>query len=263
MENSSNKEIDLYLVIKNILKFIVKNKWIVATFLVAGVVLGWFQIKNNPNKYTNYYQTQFYVKSTLIKDEVLHTLILNLSLNYQNETDTSTLANNILKIKPAKELSVDGLRSDIRVAVDLKNTQDSKELFAYFKKNIEKSEYYQLRYDTAYQQYKQLSMLLDVQLDSLNIDVNNPDLAAIITERTKDKPEQFITYLTIIEKKQTIENELRFLNQAIEFVAFEPVNKPISTRNKKVLTILGYSLMLFIVGIVISAIISFFKKIKS
>jgi hypothetical protein len=220
------------------------------------------QIKSNPEKYTNHYETQFYVKSTLIKDEVLHTLILNLSLNYINDTKTN-ITNNIIRIKPTKELSVDGLRSDIRVAVKLKEPQAIEELLAYFKKDIEKSEYYQLRHDTAYQQYKQLSLLMDMQLDSLNIDINNPDLALLISNRSKNNPEEFLSYMALIEKKQTIENNLRLLNEAIEFVVFDPVNKPLSTFNIKVLTILGYSLLLFSFGILISAIIAFFKKNKS
>jgi hypothetical protein len=265
MDNNSDKEIDLYVVIKNTLKFIIKNKWIVLTSILIGVLIAILQIKNNPKVYTNYYQSYFFVQSSFITEEVIHTLVNNLAYTYE-DLDTkiydAQLIKSIKEIKPVKELSIDGLRSNIRVIIDIAEPQDLNALIKLVKTNIEATEYYQLRHGLESKQYQQILALINTQLDSLGIDVNSTNIKNKLEEKSNN-PEHFLAYIALIEKKQELENKLVFLDKALEFVPVEPVNKPINTTNKKVLTILGFSFLMFIVGIILSALMTFFKKVKS
>lgn len=257
------KEIDLYRVIKNALNFFLKNKIVLLSLFFIGVLLAVIQIVNTPEKYNNYYESNFLVQSSIISDEVLFTMIENLSFNYENldekKFDAEVLSS-IKKIDPVKELSIDGLRSDIRVIVQMSKKQDIIHLTNLVKTQIESTEYYKTRFKIKNKQYEQVLTLIDKQLHFLKIDIDDKDLASSLYNRTKEEPEQFLTYVELVEKKQQLELDIGLLNKSLEFIASEPVNELNKPINLMVLIILSYSFLLSIIGAIIIVIFNSIKR---
>ena len=79
MENSNEsiKEIDLYLVLKNAFIFINNYKLILSVLLIMGVAAAMIQIKLKPEKFTDYYQSEFKIKILIHVARNIKKYILN------------------------------------------------------------------------------------------------------------------------------------------------------------------------------------------
>jgi len=250
---SEENELDLYVLIKSGIIFLLKFKWIVLIAFLIGALIGWFRIHQQPEIYTDYYQSEFYVKSSIITDEMTHTLIANLNESfdtYSNDKFAPLLAE-IKDIKPVKELSIDGLRSNIRVRCNLKSEQAIDDIFSFMNDYIYSTDYYKNKLDSSQQQLVQIEKLIQLKFDLLNFDLKGSN------------PTEFIGYLELVEKKQAVDKRLENLNNSLDFLAVEPVNKHIDTKQIKVLTLLGYGSLVLILTIFVLYIVSFFKRTAS
>ncbi len=170
---NGESEIDLYELIKSIFTFMFKNKWLLLLALFLGAALGWFRVKQQPNIYTNYYQSTFYVKSSVITDEMLHTFIKN--LNEQLPIVDNELTKVLKEVEPVKELSIDGLRSDIKIYVNYKEPVKNEVIINFLGDYLKGLGYYQTRVDSNTFYIKELQHIIEQKFDSLGVRLTNND----------------------------------------------------------------------------------------
>lgn len=242
---TGDSEIDLYELIKSIVAFLLKNKWVLILALVLGATLGWFRVKQQPTIYTDYFQSTFYVKSAVITDEMLHTFINN--LNEQLPTVDNELTKVLKEVEPVKELSIDGLRTDIKVYANYKEPVKNEVIFNFLGDYLKGLSYYQTRVDSNTFYLKELQHLIQQKFDSLGIQLNSSNVKKQTTQLLKDNPTDFLAYIGLLEKYYDYEKQLVSYSNSLEFVPIEPTNNPISTTRKKMLTITGYGLLFFVV----------------
>ncbi|MCW8939055.1 MAG: hypothetical protein OQJ88_00260 [Flavobacteriales bacterium] len=238
---TGENEIDLFELLKSIFTFMFKNKWLLLLTLFLGAALGWFRVTQQPNIYTNYYQSTFYVKSSVITDEMLHTFIKN--LNEQLPTVDNELTKVLKEVEPVKELSIDGLRSDIKIYVNYKEPVKNEAIINFLNDYLKGLSYYQLRVDSNIFYIKELQRIIKQKFDSLGIQLTNNDSKLHLNQLAKDNPTHFLAYVGLLEKYYDYEKQLVSYSNSLEFVPIEPTNNPISTTRKKMLTITGYGFL--------------------
>lgn len=262
---SQDNEIDLFMLIKNCLGFLWRYKIMVALFLIGGALIGLYRIKSDPDTYVNYSQSSFYIECSFISDEAMHTIVSNLNFvfdKFDKKEYNQEIIKSVKEFTPVKELSIDGLRSDIRVIVDHRTPVNHTELMGFTAKYIASTDYYKRRYTMENERLNKITGLINSQMDSLGIDVEVSDLDAKLAQLSKNNPVNYMAYVNLIEKKQKLDEEITLLQKSIEFLPVNPANKPIDTMRLKILAIVGYSLLLFVAGISILAIFDTIKRIK-
>lgn len=242
---TGENEIDLFELIKLIMAFMLKNKWVLLLSVILGAALGWFRVKQQPEIYTDYFQSTFYVKSSVITDEMLHTFIDN--LNEQLPTIDNELVKVLKEIEPVKELSIDGLRTDIKVYANYKQPVENELIFKFLGDNLKGLDYYQTRVDSNTFYIKELQGIIEQKFDSLGVRLTNNDSKIQLNQLAKDNPTDFLAYVGLLEKYFDYEKQLKSFSNSLEFVPIEPINNPISTTRKKVLTVGGYAVLFFVV----------------
>lgn len=264
--SDSNDEIDLYQLIIKALLFLNKNKFVLVLLIILGSGLAYFQIKKSPDKYNDFYQTNFYVKSTLLTNEEVHTFIDNLSFEYQNLDSEKYNADIIFSIKgidPKKELSIDGLRSDIKVEVLLSSPQKLDDLTKLVQSYIESTDYYIFKHDSIFSQQELILNLLNSKLLDLGFDIYDAELATQLKEKANDDVKLYLEYIKLVEKKTEADLKLATLEKSIQFLPVEPTNKLIDTFRLKMLLCVGYGFVLTILGIVVLIALNFLKQLKT
>lgn len=244
---TGENEIDLFELIKSIIAFMLKNKWVLLLSLVLGAATGWFRMKQQPNTYTDYYQSTFYVKSSVITDEMLHTFIKN--LNEQLPIVDNELTKVLKEVEPVKELSIDGLRTDIKVYANYKDPVKNEVIFNFLSDYLKGLSYYQIRVDSNTFYIKELQHIIEQKFDSLGIRLTNNDSKIQLNQLAKDNPTDFLAYVGLLEKYYDYEKQLVSYSNSLEFVPIEPINNPISTTRKKMLIVIGYGLLCFVIAL--------------
>jgi cell division protein FtsB len=261
--NDIIKEIDLYFLLKKGAFFILKHKWVVLIFLTIGLFVGLFQVKNNPDRYENYYQSYFFIESSLMPIETLHTFINNLNFVYdeqQGEKVFPELLSEIKELTPVKELSVDGLRSSLRVFVDIKSPQELSDIMNLTSHYIESTAYFKLKYSVKMKELNKVLLLIIDQFKLLGVDLNDENLASVLEELSQSNPQNYLAYVSLVEKKTTLENEIAVLKNSLVYIPVYPENKLIDTSRNKIITYLGYTSLSLCVGLVLLVIVDLFKK---
>jgi hypothetical protein len=265
-ENIITNEIDLYQSIKDGLFFLNKNKLILTTLFVFGVVLAYFQINKFPNNYRDYYQSDFYVNSSILTNEEVHTLTENLSFNYQKldiKKYNAVLLSLIKSIDAKKELSIDGLRSNIRVEILLFKPQELDTLTNLIKNYVESADYYKLKHDSVYNQQKLILNLLNSKISDLGIDIYSDKLITQLKEKTNEDIKMYLNYVELVEKKTELDQNLARLDKGIVFLPIEPSNKLITTFKIQMLLFVGYGLLSTLLGVIVIIALDSLKKLKT
>jgi hypothetical protein len=196
----------------------------------------------------------------------VHSLTENLSYDYQNLDVKKYSADLLLSIKdidPKKELSIDGLRSDIKVEVLLFKPQELRGLTSLIKTYIESTDYFILKHDSLYSQQKLIVNLLNSKLLDLGLDIYNDKLATQLKEKTNEDIELYLQYVELVEKKTEADKNLATLEKSIAFLPLEPSNKLITTFKLQMLLFVGYGLLSTLLGVIVIVSLNFLKKLKT
>tara|TARA_B100000809_G_C15139822_1_gene532573 strand:+ start:5061 stop:5852 length:792 start_codon:yes stop_codon:yes gene_type:complete len=261
--NTEKDEIDLYLLLRKGVMYLIKNKLILFGFLILGFGIGYFRVKENPDKYNNFYLSHFYIESNTVSQEMLFVLINNLNFEFEKISKTrfdSELIEEIKSIEAVKELSIDGLRSNLRVDVETRSPLGYDFILELTSFHIKSAEYFTQKSNVKKEDLIKVLSLLDSELDSLGLNLGSDNLSQIVKKLSANKPQNYLAYVNLVEKKISLEREVDSLNDSLKFIPVEPKNKFITTTRLQVLTCLGYSMLMILIGLFVLQVKAIIKK---
>lgn len=250
--NTSNDEIDLVELFKSIFSFISKNKWILIGVFVLGSAFGYYQSKEKEKESLDIYRTQFIVATPFISGNEIYMIGRELAYNLDKESSDEDLLNSIFEIECLKDVA-EGKDTEINMVFKTTSAQDVYDLIQLMERRIQSNEKYKSNYKSKIEQNRELISLVNDQITSITKDKGS---------LAKDS-KQFLTYIELLEKKQTLEKEIDITESPIQSLPIAPLNKIEPGYKFSIATSLGYGIILSIFSALLILFVRLIKMIRA
>ena len=112
---TNNDEIDLIDLIKKVLAFVSKNKWVLIGVFILGSVLGYFQTKNKAGESQDVYRSQFILETSFISPNQVYMIGRELSYDIKNpKVEDVDFYSSVSEIECLKD-AVEGKETEINM----------------------------------------------------------------------------------------------------------------------------------------------------
>ena len=233
-----NNEIDLWELILIGLGFFKKNKPIIISFFLLGLLFSISNFFTHPLEFKPFYKKDFIVASSITSSDILCDIINGIPPALTNLPKFRNLKGKVL-MNNNKETRID-------FTMELYEKKDADSLLHSITTYVDSIDSLREKFELGKKQKQQLLSLVKRKIAECD---------------SSKKQTGYSEYLELIEKKQAIEKELT-LDKIVDFIEVNPDFVFIKNIRSGILNILGYSFLGLVIGFFTAYFVPFIKKEK-